>query len=138
MQFSGFLTLKESGGDGRVVPPVPFPNTEVKHSRAEPTEPATAWEHRLLPVVHSSVAQSVEHLTVNQGVTGSSPVRGATFHISIGNSWGIAKSVKARDFDSRTVGSSPAAPAIDSLAQQVEHLTFNQRVPGSSPGWITI
>ena len=25
--------------------------------------------------------------------------------------WGIAKSVKARDFDSRTVGSSPATPA---------------------------
>ena len=27
--------------------------------------------------VNSSIAQSVEHLTVNQGVTGSSPVRGA-------------------------------------------------------------
>ena len=27
--------------------------------------------------VHSSIAQSVEHLTVNQGVTGSSPVGGA-------------------------------------------------------------
>ena len=26
---------------------------------------------------HSSLAQSVEHLTVNQGVTGSSPVGGA-------------------------------------------------------------
>ena len=88
--------------------------------------------------VYSSVAQSVEHLTVNQGVTGSSPVRGAIFENLFGISWGVAKSVKARDFDSRTVGSSPAAPAIDSLAQSVEHLTFNQRVPGSSPGWITI
>ena len=48
--------------------------------------------------------------------------------------WGIAKSVKARDFDSRIVGSSPATPASGSLAQSVEHLTFNQRVPGSSPG----
>ena len=27
---------------------------------------------------YSSIAQSVEHLTVNQGVTGSSPVGGAT------------------------------------------------------------
>ena len=27
---------------------------------------------------------------------------------------------------------------LDSLAQSVEHLTFNQGVPGSSPGWITI
>ena len=28
---------------------------------------------------HSSLAQSVEHLTVNQGVTGSSPVGGAIY-----------------------------------------------------------
>ena len=28
-------------------------------------------------LLHSSLAQSVEHLTVNQGVTGSSPVGGA-------------------------------------------------------------
>ena len=26
----------------------------------------------------------------------------------------------------------------DSLAQLVEHLTLNQQVPGSSPGWVTI
>ena len=51
--------------------------------------------------------------------------------------WGIAKSVKARDFDSRTVGSSPATPASGSLAQLVEHLTFNQVVPGSNPGRAT-
>lgn len=25
----------------------------------------------------------------------------------------------------------------DSLAQLVEHLTLNQQVPGSSPGWVT-
>ena len=32
-----------------------------------------------MPALHkySSIAQSVEHLTVNQGVTGSSPVGGA-------------------------------------------------------------
>ena len=52
--------------------------------------------------------------------------------------WGIAKSVKARDFDSRIVGSSPATPASGSLAQLVEHLTFNQGVPGSNPGRATI
>lgn len=36
---------------------------------------------RLLPFLplYSYIAQSVEHLTVNQGVTGSSPVVGATF-----------------------------------------------------------
>lgn len=49
---------------------------------------------------HSSIAQSVEHLTVNQAVAGSNPARGANFVIPWGD-WGIAKSVKARDFDSR-------------------------------------
>ena len=42
---------------------------------------------------YSSVAQLAEHLTVNQVVTGSSPVRGAKY-------WGVAKLVKALDFDS--------------------------------------
>ena len=60
-------------------PPVPIPNTEVKHSNADGTELETAWKSRYSPIICSSVAQSVEHLTVNQGVTGSSPVRGAIF-----------------------------------------------------------
>ena len=54
---------------------------------------------------YSSLAQSVEHLTVNQGVTGSSPVGGAI-----------------KPFKSY-------AP----LAQLVEQLTLNQWVPGSNP-----
>ena len=37
------------------------------------------------------------------------------------------------------VGSSPATPATyDPLAQLVEHLTFNQGVPSSNLGWVTI
>ena len=56
-------------------------------------------------LVYSSLAQSVEHLTVNQGVTGSSPVGGAI-----------------KPFKSY-------AP----LAQLVEQLTLNQWVPGSNP-----
>ena len=102
---------------------------------------------------YSSIAQSVERLTVNQNVTGSSPVRGAilTFCHSSAvvfmDSWGIAKSVKARDFDSRIRWFESNYPSQfipffsglrgadkGSLAQLVEHLTFNQRVPGSSPG----
>ena len=48
---------------------------------------------------------------------------------------GYRQVVKARDFDSRIAGSSPATPAsFGSLAQLVEHLTFNQVVPGSTPG----
>ena len=35
------------------------------------------------------------------------------------------------------VGSNPAIPANDPLAQLVEHLTFNQRVWGSSPQRVT-
>ena len=46
----------------------------------------------------------------------------------------MAKSVKAPDFDSGTVGSSPAIPARpDPLAQSVEHLPFKQGVWGSNP-----
>ena len=36
------------------------------------------------------------------------------------------------------VGSNPATPAkFDSLAQSVEHVTFNHGVRGSNPRWIT-
>ena len=76
-------------------PPVPIPNTEVKLCRAEDTWLATARENRYSPTLrqrlafpltsrsfYSSIAQSVEHLTVNQGVTGSSPVGGANESIS--------------------------------------------------------
>ena len=49
--------------------------------------------------------------------------------------WGIAKSVKARDFDSRIRWFESNYPSqCGSLAQLVEHLTFNQGVPGSNPG----
>ena len=45
---------------------------------------------------HSSLAQSVEHLTVNQGVTGSSPVGGAnnTSKIVV---FGVFSSVKTKN-----------------------------------------
>ena len=39
-----------SGDDGRVVPPVPMPNTVVKHTHAESTCLETGWENRTLPV----------------------------------------------------------------------------------------
>ena len=68
-------------------PPVPIPNTEVKLCGAENTRREAVREDRTKPTqepdpkrsgfILSSIAQSVEHLTVNQGVTGSSPVGGA-------------------------------------------------------------
>ena len=37
-----------------------------------------------------------------------------------------------------TVGSNPIFHPIDPLAQSAEHLTFNQGVPSSNLGWVTI
>ena len=39
-----------SGDDTWMVPPVPIPNTVVKHSEAESTCLVTGWEDRKLPV----------------------------------------------------------------------------------------
>ena len=73
-----------------------MPNTEVKLLNVDDTWWATAWESRKLPElrardpnkigflaytlfkkIYSSLAQSVEHMTVNHRVVGSSPTRGA-------------------------------------------------------------
>ena len=42
----------------------------------------TSWENRAAPAlsVYSSIAQSVERMTVNHDVAGSSPAWGATTH----------------------------------------------------------
>ena len=39
-----------SGDDSQVVPPVPIPNTVVKHLNVESTWMETSWEDRKLPV----------------------------------------------------------------------------------------
>ncbi len=44
------LRAKASGGDTWMDPPVPIPNTAVKHPQAESTWGAAPWEDRLLPV----------------------------------------------------------------------------------------
>ena len=51
-----------SGDDGYVVPPVPIPNTVVKHINADGTWLATAWESRKLPVtfLDSSVGRTTD------------------------------------------------------------------------------
>ena len=79
------LHLKNTtGADGDEATPVPIPNTEVKLISVENTWLATAWEDRAVPVqkqkglnvqtflAYCPLAQSVEHLTVNQGVASSS------------------------------------------------------------------
>ena len=72
------------------VPPVPFPNTEVKLICAENTWRVAARENRSSPTskslreliwftkgIYSSIAQLVEHAAVNRRVVGSSPTWGA-------------------------------------------------------------
>ena len=67
-------TFNHTGGYYHEATPVPIPNTEVKLMCADNTWLATAREDRLLPVLYSSIAQSVERSAVNRNVTGSSPV----------------------------------------------------------------
>ena len=44
------VRLRKSGDDSYVEPPVPIPNTAVKHINAESTCLETGWEDRQLPV----------------------------------------------------------------------------------------
>ena len=72
-----------AGAYGYEVPPVPIPNTEVKLIHAEDTQMVTSRENRAAPALiifisYSSIAQSVERMTVNHDVAGSSPAGGAT------------------------------------------------------------
>ena len=72
------MKLLPVGVDDVEGPPVPIPNTEVKPCGAENSSPATGCENREMPTfIYSSIAQSVERMTVNHDVTGSSPVGGA-------------------------------------------------------------
>ena len=48
--YGGKRQARISGDDGYVDPPVPIPNTVVKHIYAESTWLETAWEDRKLPV----------------------------------------------------------------------------------------
>ena len=61
-----------------------MPNTEVKLSSAENTWMETSWEDReVLAFVYSPIAQSVERVTVNHDVVGSSPTWGASKNTDI-------------------------------------------------------
>ena len=89
---NAFIYKRIVGVDDAEGPPVPIPNTEVKLSGAENTWLVTVRKDREMPTqsihpegciaLYSSIAQSVERMTVNHDVTGSSPVGGATRKVS--------------------------------------------------------
>ena len=62
-----------SGGDGVEETLLPIPNRKVKLYSVDGTARGTVWESRTLPGKYASLAQLVEHLTLNQGVPGSIP-----------------------------------------------------------------
>ena len=74
-------------------------------------------------------------------IVGSSPITHPffmqTYSLRAVNLMGYRQAVKAQHFDCCIVGSIPTSPVHGTLAQMVEHLTFNQVVGGSSPPCLT-
>ena len=86
------------------------------------------------------LVQLVERQVVVLDVVGSIPISHPIIKL---NAYqlpiGVSPSGKARDFDSRIRRFKSCYPCqYGPLAQLVEHLTFNQVVPRSNRGWITI
>ena len=82
-------------------------------------------------------SSTVEQLICNQQVGGSSPFVGSSRTKWRGTQAGQrGQTVNLLALPSLVrIQSSP--PYYGPLAQSVEHLTFNQGVPGSNPGWLT-
>ena len=81
------ITHKEVSVLNAKGPPVPIPNTEVKLCSAENTCLETDRKDRSMltrRIKYSSLAQSVERMTVNHDVAGSSPAGGASTFSSVG------------------------------------------------------
>ena len=72
--FEGTAFSKISGDVGYVVPPVPIPNTVVKHINAESTWLETAWEDRKLPVYMAVLVKWLTHWIVAPACKGSIPL----------------------------------------------------------------
>ena len=72
--FEGTAFNKISGDVGYVVPPVPIPNTVVKHINAESTWLETVWEDRKLPVYMVVLVKWLTHWIVAPACKGSIPL----------------------------------------------------------------
>jgi hypothetical protein len=79
------------------------------------------------------MVKRLTHRIVAPARVGSIPTIHPTFFLF----WGIAKSVRHGTLTPHALVRVQLPQPSDSLAQLVEHLTFNQGVPGSNPGWIT-
>ena len=64
---------KISGDDAWMDPPVPIPNTVVKHPEAESTCLVTGWEDRKLPVFMAALVKWLTHWIVAPACVGSTP-----------------------------------------------------------------
>ncbi len=71
------------GDDGGKVTPVPIPNTAVKLLSAEDSEGFPFVKAGRCRADYSAIAQSVERMTVNHDVAGSSPACGVLFFCQI-------------------------------------------------------
>ncbi len=77
------------------------------------------------PQRNSPIVQRVEHLTVNQGVVGSSPTRGANGR--------LVKRLRHRPFTAVSGVRFPHRSPFGRLAQLGERLPYKQNVSGSIP-----
>ena len=66
-----------------MVPPVPIPNTVVKHSEAESTCLETDWEDRKLPVFMAALVKRLTHWIVAPACVGSIPTSRPIFFIGV-------------------------------------------------------
>ena len=74
---------KISGDDAWMDPPVPIPNTVVKHPEAESTCLVTGWEDRKLPVLMAALVKRLTHWIVAPACVGSIPTSRPIFYRGI-------------------------------------------------------
>ena len=74
---------KISGDDAWMDPPVPIPNTVVKHPEAESTCLVTGWEDRKLPVLMAALVKWLTHWIVAPACVGSIPTSRPIFFIGV-------------------------------------------------------
>ena len=130
LPFHGSIHESESRRRHHCGALVQWPTTSACHAEDHGSESRTLRHFYLLPQL-----SWLEHLTVNQRVAGSSPAGSA---ICLCGGIGRRNGLKIRCPSSDVRVQVPLRAPIDSLAQLVEHLTFNQRVESSNLSRVTM